>query len=84
MVSSRVPSGAWRFTVQPPNIATRIAPVSSTAMPLGLPVCASPCTSSRARPGVGMTIEYTMNFSAFLLKMWWWIIPPIRARGSAS
>ena len=28
-------------------------------------------------PTLGMTIYYMMNFSAFLLKMWWWIIPPI-------
>lgn len=30
-------------------------------------------------PTLGMTIYYMMNFSAFLLQMWWWIVPPIMA-----
>lgn len=30
-------------------------------------------------PTLGMSIYYMMNFSAFLLKLWWWIVPPIMA-----
>jgi len=33
----------------------------------------------RNSPTLGMTIYYIMNFSGFLLGMWWWIVPPISA-----